>query len=135
MAQFVARFAVNQFNKEFSMPSKNSEFQKQILENLSILNNIYRPKRCYRSKNSSSDDKLTRVQITLLEYGQRGMVKNIIRNNSEEDNLEQEQTIEVLLKKLITVVKKAYKNILTKNQCYICMDIFNECFFVLFCCV
>lgn len=102
MAQFVERYAVNQFNKEFKIATSSSDGQKQVFENISALNNIYRPRRCYKSKSVPSDDKQTRVQVTLLEYGQRGTVKNIVSiDSTDEESMEEQNKLEVNLMDLM----------------------------------
>lgn len=86
VSNFVESFAINQFNKQFQLDNK-SDVIKNVLKNISTVNEVYRPHRHYRRKTAPPDDLISRVQITLLEYGQRGEVRNIATNNLVEEEV------------------------------------------------
>ncbi|XP_030752713.1 coiled-coil domain-containing protein 93 isoform X2 [Sitophilus oryzae] len=69
---FVRSYAVKQFQKTFSIKEKTDKKLDQMLDSLKIVNEAYRPTRYYKRKNVPPPDILSRVQITLLEYGYRG---------------------------------------------------------------
>lgn len=70
-AQFVRSYAVNQFNKQFSNKNQTNDEQKQILNNINIVKQIYRTVRYYKRKHAPPNEIDSRVQITLLEYGDK----------------------------------------------------------------
>lgn len=72
MSAFVRLYAVSQFSKEFHLKNRNADVERQILSNVNVVKEVYKPHRYYRRKNAPPDDLPSKVQITLLEYGLRG---------------------------------------------------------------
>lgn len=88
---FVRSYAINQFEKTFPVKNKTEEYQNKILENIKFINEVYRPHRYYKRKNAPPPDILSRVQITLLEYGFRGGNKSkLSRSSTKEEQAETE---------------------------------------------
>lgn len=75
MSSFVRSYAINQFNKEFPIEKANSLAHNKVLYNVQTVNEVYRPHRYYRRKNAPPPDLVSRVQITLLEYGLQGEIR------------------------------------------------------------
>ncbi|KAK4877554.1 hypothetical protein RN001_010060 [Aquatica leii] len=100
MSLFVRSYAVSQFNKEFPSQNKNADIQKQVLNNVNTIREIYKPHRYYRRKNAPPEDLPSKVQITLLEYGLRGDIHHSIKN--EPDVLEHETMDELDIQKLLS---------------------------------
>lgn len=84
ISNFVESYATNQFNKQFHL-DKKSDIEEKVLQNINTVNEVYRPHRHYRRKTAPPDDLGSRVQVTLLEYGQRGDVKNSAPSNSSNE--------------------------------------------------
>lgn len=95
ISAFVSSYAVNQFNKHFSIQNKEADVRKQVFENVNIVNELYRPHRYYKRKTAPPNDFHSKVQLTLLEYGQRGEMKGVV-TNSNEDVLEEQKAEEVI---------------------------------------
>ncbi|KAK5642918.1 hypothetical protein RI129_009085 [Pyrocoelia pectoralis] len=72
MSAFVRSYAVSQFSKEFHLKNRNADVERQILCNVNVVKEVYKPHRYYRRKNAPPEDLPSKVQITLLEYGLRG---------------------------------------------------------------
>uniref|UniRef100_A0A1Y1MZ71 Coiled-coil domain-containing protein 93 n=1 Tax=Photinus pyralis TaxID=7054 RepID=A0A1Y1MZ71_PHOPY len=72
MSAFVRSYAVSQFSKEFHLKNRNADVERQIMNNVNVVKEVYKPHRYYRRKNAPPDDLPSKVQITLLEYGLRG---------------------------------------------------------------
>lgn len=86
ISNFVESYATNQFNKQFQL-NKKADMEEKVLQNINTINELYRPHRHYRRKTAPPDDLNSRVQVTLLEYGQRGDVKNIISSNDSNEEI------------------------------------------------
>ncbi|KAF5278083.1 hypothetical protein FQR65_LT03599 [Abscondita terminalis] len=99
MSLYVRSYAVSQFNKEFPLLNKNIDIQKQVLNNVNTVREVYKPHRYYKRKNAPPDDLPSRVQITLLEYGLRGDIHHSIKN--EPDSLEHETVDELDIQTLL----------------------------------
>nr|CAD7459083.1 unnamed protein product [Timema tahoe] len=71
MGDFTRSFAINQFDKHFSIPEERlaDAQQENVLKNIKIIKEVYRPQRRFRRKDAPPDDEESRVQSTLLEYG------------------------------------------------------------------
>nr|CAD7203393.1 unnamed protein product [Timema douglasi] len=71
MGDFTRSFAINQFDKHFSIPEERlaDAQQESVLKNIKIIKEVYRPQRRFRRKDAPPDDEESRVQSTLLEYG------------------------------------------------------------------
>lgn len=83
MSSFVRSYAINQYNKEFPGESASSVAHKKVLQNVETVNEVYKPHRYYRRKTAPPPDLVSRVQITLLEYGMQGeMRKKAISNDA-----------------------------------------------------
>lgn len=95
---FVESYAVNQFDKQFRLKNKQSDIEKLILENINTVNELYRPHRHYRRKTAPPEDLQTKVQVTLLEYGQRGDTKNNVTQSVSEYIMTENNIEEVKLK-------------------------------------
>lgn len=78
-------FAVSQFHNHFSLKSEQEQRQKffNATEQVKEVQNIYRPHRKYKRKDVGPEDELTRVRITLLEYGNKG--KDILPQHLKAD--------------------------------------------------
>ncbi|XP_066246824.1 coiled-coil domain-containing protein 93 [Euwallacea similis] len=87
-AAFVRSYAIYQYEKEFPNKNKDEDKQQKITENIHVIKEYYRPHRYYKRKNVPPPDILSRVQITLLEYGFQGDQKSKsgprTRENSEQ---------------------------------------------------
>uniref|UniRef100_A0A6P7F8X4 Coiled-coil domain-containing protein 93 n=1 Tax=Diabrotica virgifera virgifera TaxID=50390 RepID=A0A6P7F8X4_DIAVI len=68
VAAFVRACAIEQFNKKFHSPDQNQE-NVNLLKNMKLLSEVYRPRRYYKKKNSAPTSTLSQIQSTLLEYG------------------------------------------------------------------
>ncbi|CAG9759776.1 unnamed protein product [Ceutorhynchus assimilis] len=90
---FVRSYAINQYEKEFPCRSKNNETGKIIDDNLKTVEEVYRPRRYYKRKNAPPPDVLSRLRITLLEYGFRdsGKSKQSSVSSSEEQRSQKAQ--------------------------------------------
>ncbi|XP_066152519.1 coiled-coil domain-containing protein 93 isoform X2 [Euwallacea fornicatus] len=71
-AAFVQSYALYQYEKEFPTKNEDEDKQQGIAKNINVVKEHYRPHRYYKRKNVPPPDILSRVQITLLEYGFRG---------------------------------------------------------------
>lgn len=124
MSNFVESFAINQFNKHFQVENKQAQATKKVLENINTVNNLYRPYRHYKRKTAPPEDLQSRIQVTLLEYGQRGDLKNVVADASPEDIMKENETEEVIVcKKIISLHDffLCFFNVLISN---------NNCVFV-----
>ncbi|XP_050304813.1 coiled-coil domain-containing protein 93 isoform X2 [Anthonomus grandis grandis] len=92
-SEFVRSYAVSQYDKMFPSKDLTVNDNKNVRRNLDTVEEVYRPHRYFKRKNVPPPDILSRVQITLLEYGFRG--GNKIRK-SEEDQKEGETSTESL---------------------------------------
>ncbi|KAF5276525.1 hypothetical protein FQA39_LY06594 [Lamprigera yunnana] len=93
MSSYVHSYAVSQFNKEFTLKNKNIDIQNQVLKNVNFIREVYRPHRYYRRKTAPPDDLMSRVQTTLLEYGLRGDIRQIVKNepnSSDQDTMDED---------------------------------------------
>ncbi|KAF2896178.1 hypothetical protein ILUMI_09995 [Ignelater luminosus] len=114
MSSFVQSYAVSQFNKEFLLHEKQMDVQKQILENVNTVREVYRPRRYYRRKTAPPDDLQARVQITLLEYGLRGDALNATTKSNEQDSIDQnasEFDIQQLLNSMTVMKEDVMENL------------------------
>lgn len=92
MSAFVKAYAINQFNKNFSKPDL-SKASDQIFRNIKTIQDVYRPKRYFRRKNAPPEDNSTKIQITILEYGFRGISsgnKNVPSSKPDNQDLSSE---------------------------------------------
>lgn len=97
MSAFVRSYAVNQFDKEFPMQDKEAfDAQKQVLENVNTVQELYKPRRYYRRTNTPPSDLQSRVQITMLEYGLHGDARSTSKSPGT-DSFEERQTEEVFI--------------------------------------
>lgn len=69
MSAFVKSYALNQFNKTFHQQQEKTDLD--IKNNIKTVQDVYRPKRYYRRKNAPPDNYETKIQITILEYGNK----------------------------------------------------------------
>ncbi|GLH04549.1 Coiled-coil domain-containing protein 93 [Gryllus bimaculatus] len=71
MGDVIRAYAVNQFNKRYTLPEEHNtlELQEKLQQNISIIKEVYRPQRRFRRKDAPPDDEQSLVQSTLLEYG------------------------------------------------------------------
>ncbi|KAJ8937632.1 hypothetical protein NQ314_011772 [Rhamnusium bicolor] len=114
MSAFVRSYAVNQFNKQFDIKDKSAGIQKNILEILNAVSELYRPHRYYKRKNASPPDIQSRVQVTLLEYDHRGGEihgSSSTGSTSEESVLEKQQTEERQIQQLLNNLTAAKEEI------------------------
>ncbi|GJQ70700.1 hypothetical protein Trydic_g634 [Trypoxylus dichotomus] len=96
ISSFVRLYAVNQFNKTFSIMNKKLEAEKQILGNVETVLETYKPRRYYKRKTTPPDAIFSRVQITLLEYGLYGISNNVPNKSSSTDTIsDQNQELHV----------------------------------------
>ncbi|CAH0547662.1 unnamed protein product [Brassicogethes aeneus] len=117
MSAFVRLYAVNQFNKEFTLTDKNAEMQQKVLKNVNVVSEIYKPNRYYKRKNAPPADIQSRVQITLLEYGYRGREgENLQTNEREEESLEKKQIQEKKLQQLLNNLTIAQQEIINYDD-------------------
>lgn len=72
--EFVRQNAISQFNKTFTLEEEVLEAQTtdKICANLKQVRETYRPRRQYRLKHAPPKEIVERVQVTLLEYGDKG---------------------------------------------------------------
>lgn len=69
MSAFVRSYAVNQFRKQFESDAKG--YMSQMVANLKKVEEVYRPHRYFKRKTVAPPDLVSRVLITLLEYGHK----------------------------------------------------------------
>lgn len=94
MSAFVKSYALNQFYKQFKVPIKNEKMSSPVVDNVKAVKEFYRPQRYYRRKNAPPEDNESRIQITLLEYGQRGSPMSTIHAaNIPQDILEDQYLV------------------------------------------
>ncbi|XP_076253337.1 coiled-coil domain-containing protein 93 isoform X1 [Rhynchophorus ferrugineus] len=123
-SSFVRLYAINQFNKAFMITEKTEEKLSQTLENLKIVNEVYRPQRYYKRKNAPPPDILSRVQITLLEYGYRGSTIKSTADDSRDDekkearaSIEEEQNkLDQLSLNLTAAKEEVFQEIFTEED-------------------
>lgn len=98
-AEKLKKFACDQFYNNFELKSNiiNKEKNLSMIEQLNRVFNIFGPKRVYRRKEAAPDDELTKVRLTLLEYGDRGgntvfnQKSEIPDDNQIEENLPKDE--------------------------------------------
>lgn len=94
-AEKLKSFAVGQFHNHFKLQVDKVAKEKntKVLENIEKIQNLYAPRREFKKKASagSSEDELTRVRITLLEFGDKGRLLATNRQKSTEKNLSTEE--------------------------------------------
>ncbi|XP_055696208.1 coiled-coil domain-containing protein 93 [Lutzomyia longipalpis] len=92
-------FAVGQFHNHFKLQVDQNVREKntKVLENIEKIQNLYAPRREFKKKApaGSSEDELTKVRITLLEFGDKGRL--LAPNRQRSFNVEEleEKTSEV----------------------------------------
>uniref|UniRef100_A0A1B0CP69 Coiled-coil domain-containing protein 93 n=1 Tax=Lutzomyia longipalpis TaxID=7200 RepID=A0A1B0CP69_LUTLO len=92
-------FAVGQFHNHFKLQVDQNVREKnsKVLENIEKIQNLYAPRREFKKKapSGSSEDELTKVRITLLEFGDKGRL--LAPNRQRSFNVEEleEKTSEV----------------------------------------
>lgn len=99
-AEKLKAFAVGQFHNHFALKSDIETKQKAINATKCVKNvhDIYCPRRKYKRKDSGAEDEKTRVRITLLEYGNKGLpmvssVKSTPKAGSDERTIEDNRDI------------------------------------------
>uniref|UniRef100_A0A6B2E8B7 Coiled-coil domain-containing protein 93 n=1 Tax=Phlebotomus kandelakii TaxID=1109342 RepID=A0A6B2E8B7_9DIPT len=99
-AERLKSFAVAQFHNHFKLQVDKvaKERNTKVLENIEKIQNLYAPRREFKKKATAagSEDELTRVRITLLEFGDKGRL--LARQKSTEKSLSEdieEKTSEV----------------------------------------
>ncbi|XP_055698550.1 coiled-coil domain-containing protein 93 isoform X2 [Phlebotomus papatasi] len=94
-AEKLKSFAVGQFHNHFKLQVDKVAKEKntKVLENIEKIQNLYAPRREFKKKSSagSSEDELTRVRITLLEFGDKGRLLATNRQKSTEKSLSTEE--------------------------------------------
>lgn len=98
MSAFVRSYAVSQFSKEFHLKNRNADVERQIMNNVNIVKEVYKPHRYYRRKNAPPDDLPSKVQITLLEYGLRGERS---ASKTDSDSFEHDPTAKLDIQQLL----------------------------------
>ncbi|CAD5116478.1 DgyrCDS5360 [Dimorphilus gyrociliatus] len=77
-------FSVSQFNKSHALSEEEENKLKKSLSTLSETTQNYKPKRVYKRRRRDKDQELsTRVQFTLLEYGQFNLDSNRLSKRQE----------------------------------------------------
>lgn len=68
-------FAVGQFHNAFRLESERGQQQRYVRasEGVRQVQHVYGPRRQYKRKDAVAGDERTRVRITLLEYGNKGL--------------------------------------------------------------
>lgn len=98
-SSFVRGYAINQFSKKFAAVAEDQDEmqQQRIVRNVQTVSEVYRPHRYYRRKNAPPPDILSKVQVTLLEYGHKvGEHSDVSAvQNDESSSLEKQQSREV----------------------------------------
>ncbi|XP_056644127.1 coiled-coil domain-containing protein 93 [Diorhabda sublineata] len=69
VAAFVRKCAIDQFDKKFDIQDEIKQKKRNLLNNIRLLEEVYRPHRYYRKKNVGPSETVSQLQITLLEYG------------------------------------------------------------------
>lgn len=93
-AAFVHSYAINQYHKAFAPPNKQPTGKtEQIMCNINSINEVYRPRRCFKRKTGPPADFSSQVQVTLLEYGMRG--KMTASKSTESEEVEEQESNEV----------------------------------------
>lgn len=69
VAAFVRKCAIDQFDKKFDIQDENKQKRQNLLNNIHLIAEVYRPHRYYRKKNVGPCETASQLQITLLEYG------------------------------------------------------------------
>uniref|UniRef100_A0A1B0DKQ6 CCDC93 N-terminal domain-containing protein n=1 Tax=Phlebotomus papatasi TaxID=29031 RepID=A0A1B0DKQ6_PHLPP len=94
-AEKLKSFAVGQFHNHFKLQVDKVAKEKntKVLENIEKIQNLYAPRREFKKKSSagSAEDELTRVRITLLEFGDKGRLLATNRQKSTEKSLSTEE--------------------------------------------
>ncbi|XP_063925320.1 coiled-coil domain-containing protein 93 [Zophobas morio] len=91
MSQFVRKYAVKQFQKNFGTSEAQSKSESNILKNINIVNEKYAPRRYYKRKNAPPSDIHDQVQITLLEYGSAAHhVETVVNESVDHEDLNKE---------------------------------------------
>lgn len=123
MSAFVKSYAINQFNKHFDIKSSKSQNYDSAFSNIKAVQEVYRPRRYYRRKNAPPDDKETRIQITILEYGRRANTTVPSRTNDlDEEIMEDRKTEEVCF--FVFIVVKCFIFIILFYVCF-CWHVFS----------
>lgn len=92
-AAFVHSYAINQYHKAFAPPNKQPTGKtEQIMCNINSINEVYRPRRCFKRKTGPPADFSSQVQVTLLEYGMRG--KMTASKSTESEEVEEQESNE-----------------------------------------
>uniref|UniRef100_A0A0K8TQD0 Coiled-coil domain-containing protein 93 n=1 Tax=Tabanus bromius TaxID=304241 RepID=A0A0K8TQD0_TABBR len=114
-AEKLKAFAIGEFHNDFQFKTDKETVEKNrnILENIKRVQEIYSPRRQYKRKEPGNEDEKTRVRITLLEYGNKGAIStSSVKNASlksedssasgdfDEDLVEREIDVDQLLKNL-----------------------------------
>lgn len=76
-AERLKEFAVSQFHKhnQFKSDIENAETVRNAHAYIKTLREKYAPHRQYKRKEPGNEDEKTRVRITLLEYGDKGLIR------------------------------------------------------------
>ncbi|KAL1490673.1 hypothetical protein ABEB36_013329 [Hypothenemus hampei] len=82
---FIRSYSINQYDKLFPSKTQSEDSKRNIENNIKIVEEAYGPRRYYKRKNAPPPDLLSRVQITLLEYGFRGDQKSFKQSDQEKD--------------------------------------------------
>ncbi|XP_059610807.1 coiled-coil domain-containing protein 93 [Phlebotomus argentipes] len=94
-AERLKSFAVGQFHNHFQLQVDKAVKEKnlRVLENIEKITHLYAPRREFKKKASagSSEDELTRVRVTLLEFGDKGRLLATNRQKSTEKSLSTEE--------------------------------------------
>ncbi|XP_062127908.1 coiled-coil domain-containing protein 93 [Drosophila sulfurigaster albostrigata] len=74
--QRLKRFAIGQFHNDYQYKSDKDNLTKIRLAavNIKAIQELYSPKRLYERKEATSEDDALRVRLTLMEYGDLGLV-------------------------------------------------------------
>lgn len=97
-SEFVKSYAVMQFNKQFKL-NKYDELNASF-SNIKTIKEFYRPQRFYRRKNTLFGSNESKIQITLLEYGQRGSFLLLTSPLTISQNIEDQRKEEVCYKSI-----------------------------------
>ncbi|XP_016969957.1 coiled-coil domain-containing protein 93 [Drosophila rhopaloa] len=85
--QRLKRFAIGQFHNQYQYKSDKDNLTKIRLAstNIKVIQDLYGPKRLYERQEAPGDDDVSRVRLTLLEYGDPGpMFKSSAERKAEQ---------------------------------------------------
>ncbi|XP_045476300.1 coiled-coil domain-containing protein 93 [Harmonia axyridis] len=100
VSKFCYSYALNQFEKNFYPNHGLTDKQQQLLHNIKMVNEVYKPHRVFKKKSIVPyKDLNSKVQITLLEYGYRSDISQT-RDNIEENPNFQEDVINHMMDNL-----------------------------------